>query len=83
MRHSEDRNREMRKNVLIAVMMTIVVCGIMLMMYFINSRLIHPTHNDGNTFTKEKVSENAKKSVAEKDPSLLDIHSILSSRLGI
>ena len=79
MRQVAKKEREVRKNMLVAIMMTIVVCGIMLTMYYINSKL-HPTHKD-NVVSKEKVSQNLDQSMSDGNP-LTDIHSVLSFRLG-
>lgn len=79
MKRVAEKEREVRKNMLLAVMMTIVVCGIMLTMYYINNKL-HPTHKD-DVVSKEKVSQNLDQSASDATP-LIDIHSLLSFKLG-
>ena len=73
-----NNKHEMRKNMLLAVMMTIVVCGIMLTMYYINNRW-HTAHK-GEAVTKQQMSQRLAESASDTNP-LIDIHSFCRSGL--
>lgn len=79
MRPGDRRDREIRKNVFIAIMMTIVVCSIMLTMYFVSNKLSHQTHNDDDAVLKNKVSANLHQELIE--PNVVSAaYSLLSTK---
>lgn len=78
MKPGDRRDREIRKNVLIAVMMTIVVCSIMLTMYFVSNKLSHQAHGD-DAVLKDKVSGNLRQELIEPNVGSA-VHSLLSTK---